>query len=203
MIKTIKIKNLFKIKSNLIIISFNNKAIINSLIVLHLKTLLIFLDNKTIRIKIISCKIDKTFLNRMITIQNSYSMIHRAYEYGMSEVSMRENIGLLAYSPLAQGVLSGKYLNGNQPEGARGTLFPQFIARYRGQGATQAVIEYQKNIHKIKFGNGMELGSDGGSNSSRKENVPPEVMICIVSDPINRREHLLNNQYSSSDVRTP
>ena len=56
---------------------------------------------------------------------------------------------------------------------------------------------------RLSLGNGMELGSDGGSNSSRKENVPPEVMICIVSDPINRREHLLNNQYSSSDVRTP
>lgn len=87
-------------------------------------------------------------LPRMITIQNSYSMIHRAYEYGMSEVSLRENIGLLAYSPLAQGVLSGKYLNGNQPEGARGTLFPQFIARYRGQGATTAVEEYQKIAEK-------------------------------------------------------
>ena len=82
--------------------------------------------------------------SRMITIQNSYSLIHRGYEYGMSEVSMRENIGLLAYSPLAQGVLSGKYLDGNQPEGARGTLFPRFIARYRGDGSTAAVREYLK-----------------------------------------------------------
>ena len=87
-------------------------------------------------------------LPRMVTIQNSYSLIHRGYEYGLSEVSMREHIGLLAYSPLAQGVLSGKYLNGNQPEGARGTLFPQFIARYRGEGATQAVVEYQKVAEK-------------------------------------------------------
>ena len=51
-------------------------------------------------------------LVRPVTIQNSYSMIHRAYEAGMSEVSLRENIGLLAYSPLAQGVLSGKYIDG-------------------------------------------------------------------------------------------
>ncbi len=85
---------------------------------------------------------------RMSTIQNSYSLIHRAYEYGMSEVSMRENIGLLAYSPLAQGVLSGKYLDGKQPEGARGTLFPQFIARYKGDGATTAVREYLKIAEK-------------------------------------------------------
>ena len=87
-------------------------------------------------------------LPRMATIQNSYSLIHRGYEVGMSEVSMRENIGLLAYSPLAQGVLSGKYLNGNQPEGARGTLFPRFIARYKGDNSTQAVIEYQNIANK-------------------------------------------------------
>ncbi len=87
-------------------------------------------------------------LPRMATIQNSYSLIHRGYEVGMSEVSMRENIGLLAYSPLAQGVLSGKYLNGNQPEGARGTLFPRFIARYKGDNSTQAVIQYQNIANK-------------------------------------------------------
>ncbi|MCI2229871.1 aldo/keto reductase [Polaribacter sp. MSW13] len=82
------------------------------------------------------------------TIQNSYSLIHRGYEYGMSEVSMRENIGLLAYSPLAQGVLSGKYLNGNLPEGARGTLFPRFIARYMSESSLKAVVEYQKIAEK-------------------------------------------------------
>lgn len=79
-----------------------------------------------------------------VTIQNSYSLIHRGYEVGMSEVSMRENIGLLAYSPLAQGVLSGKYLDGNQPEGARGTLFPRFIERYMGDGSLEAVRRYKE-----------------------------------------------------------
>jgi aryl-alcohol dehydrogenase-like predicted oxidoreductase len=87
-------------------------------------------------------------LPRMSTIQNSYSLIHRAYEYGMSEVSLRENIGLLVYSPLAQGVLSGKYLNGETPEGARGTLFPRFIARYMTKGSVEAVAEYKKVADK-------------------------------------------------------
>lgn len=87
-------------------------------------------------------------LPRMATIQNSYSLIHRGYEVGMSEVSMRENIGLLAYSPLAQGVLSGKYLDNKTPEGARGTLFPRFIARYMSEGSLKAVKEYQKIAHK-------------------------------------------------------
>ncbi|WP_439132154.1 NADP(H)-dependent aldo-keto reductase [Polaribacter sp.] len=82
-------------------------------------------------------------LPRPVTIQNSYSLIHRGFEVGMSEVSLRENIGLLAYSPLAQGVLSGKYLNGNKPEGARGTLFPRFIARYMGDGSLEAVKRYE------------------------------------------------------------
>ncbi len=86
-------------------------------------------------------------LPKPVTVQNSYSMIHRGYEVGMSEVSLRENIGLLAYSPLAQGVLSGKYLDGNKPEGARGTLFPRFIARYMGEGSLEAVSRYE-NIAK-------------------------------------------------------
>lgn len=92
-------------------------------------------------------------LVRPVTIQNSYSMIHRAYEYGMSEVSLREDIGLLAYSPLAQGVLSGKYLDGKSPEGSRGNLFPRFIARYMGDGSTQAVRRYDAIAKK----NGLTL----------------------------------------------
>ncbi len=87
-------------------------------------------------------------LPKPVTIQNSYSMIHRGFEVGMSEVSLRENVGLLAYSPLAQGVLSGKYLNGNQPKGARGTLFPRFIARYKNEGSEKAVTKYLEIAQK-------------------------------------------------------
>jgi aryl-alcohol dehydrogenase-like predicted oxidoreductase len=61
----------------------------------------------------------------------------------MSEVSLREDIGLLVYSPLAQGVLSGKYLDGKRPEGSRGNLFPRFIARYMGDGSLEAVRRYE------------------------------------------------------------
>ena len=85
-------------------------------------------------------------LPRMSTIQNSYSLIHRAYEYGMSEVSLRENIGLLVYSPLAFGVLSGKYIGGKSPEGARVSLFPRFN-RYSSEQSEVAVKKYQ-NIAK-------------------------------------------------------
>ena len=92
-------------------------------------------------------------LPRPVTIQNSYSLIHRGYEVGLSEVSMREDIGLLAYSPLAQGVLSGKYLDGKSPEGSRGNLFPRFIARYMGDGSSEAVKRYQE----IAKSNGITL----------------------------------------------
>lgn len=86
-------------------------------------------------------------LPRMATIQNSYSLLHRSYEYGMSEVSLRENIGLLAYSPLGFGVLSGKYLNGKKPADARATLFPNY-RRYSSPQSEKAVLEYQKIAKK-------------------------------------------------------
>lgn len=86
-------------------------------------------------------------LPRPVTIQNSYSLIHRSYEYGMSEVSLRENIGLLAYSPLAFGILSGKYLHGKQPLGARVTLFPNYN-RYSSEQSEKAVIAYDKIAKK-------------------------------------------------------
>ena len=86
-------------------------------------------------------------LPRPVTIQNSYSLIHRAYEYGMSEVSLRENIGLLAYSPLAFGVLSGKYLGGNKPQNARVTLFPNYN-RYSSSQSLRAVEKYQEIAQK-------------------------------------------------------
>lgn len=86
-------------------------------------------------------------LPRMSTIQNSYSLIHRAYEYGMSEVSLRENIGLLVYSPLAFGVLSGKYIGGKTPDGARVTLFPRFN-RYSSEQSEVAVKMYRNIANK-------------------------------------------------------
>ena len=80
-------------------------------------------------------------LPRMITIQNPYSLLNRLFEVGLSEISMRENIGLLAYSPLGFGVLSGKYLGGNQPKNARITLFPNYN-RYSSDTATEATMKY-------------------------------------------------------------
>jgi aryl-alcohol dehydrogenase-like predicted oxidoreductase len=81
-------------------------------------------------------------LPRMITIQNPYSLLNRQFEVGLYEISMREKIGLLAYSPLGFGVLSGKYLGGNKPENARITLFPAY-GRYMNEQAVKATQKYQ------------------------------------------------------------
>ena len=88
-------------------------------------------------------------LPRMITLQNSYSLVHRSFETGLSEVCLQENIGLLAYSPLAFGVLSGKYLD-NKPEGARVTLFPNF-SRYSTPQTEKAVRAYLKIAEKYNM----------------------------------------------------
>lgn len=80
-------------------------------------------------------------LPRMVSVQNPYSLLNRSYEVGLAEVSQREQVGLLAYSPLAFGVLSGKYLNNDAPAGARLTLFEQF-QRYSREPGVAATREY-------------------------------------------------------------
>jgi len=80
-------------------------------------------------------------LPRIVSVQNPYSLLNRSYEVGCAEVSWREHCGLLAYSPLGFGVLSGKYLNGARPDGARLTLFPDYT-RYSSPSAYAATARY-------------------------------------------------------------
>lgn len=80
-------------------------------------------------------------LPRPVTIQNAYSLLNRVFEGDMAEVSLRENIGLLAYSPMAFGVLSGKYVKGIAGDNSRLKLFPRF-ARYSSEQSTLATKKY-------------------------------------------------------------
>ncbi len=78
---------------------------------------------------------------RIVSIQNPYNLLNRSFETGLAEISHREHVGLLAYSPLAFGVLTGKYLNAS-PANARLTLFPHY-QRYsnpNGKTAAQAYV---------------------------------------------------------------
>ncbi|KAF3999019.1 NADP(H)-dependent aldo-keto reductase [Glaciimonas immobilis] len=84
---------------------------------------------------------EKFDLPRIVTIQNPYSLLNRTFEIGHSEFAYREQVGLLAYSPLAFGVLSGKYLNGARPAGGRLTLFERF-SRYTNPQAERVVGDY-------------------------------------------------------------
>ncbi|WP_346882432.1 aldo/keto reductase [uncultured Algibacter sp.] len=84
---------------------------------------------------------NKHNLPRVSTIQNAYSMLCRPFETDLAEVSLRENVGLLAYSPMAFGVLSGKYIKENASDDSRLKLFPRF-ARYSNEQATEAAKRY-------------------------------------------------------------
>ena len=85
-------------------------------------------------------------LPRVMSVQNPYSLLNRSYEIGMAEISYREKCGLLAYSPLGFGALSGKYLNGAKPEQARLTLWPDY-ARYSNPQAITATEKYVALAH--------------------------------------------------------
>lgn len=83
----------------------------------------------------------------VVSVQNPYSLLNRTYEIGLAEISHRENIGLLAYSPLGFGVLTGKYLEGKAPADARLTRYTYFD-RYTSEVAVQATRAYVELARK-------------------------------------------------------
>lgn len=86
-------------------------------------------------------------LPRVVSVQNPYSLLNRSFEIGNAEVAIREKVGLLAYSPLAFGVLSGKYLAQQRPEKARLTLFDRF-SRYNSDNTERATYDYVSLFRK-------------------------------------------------------
>ena len=92
-------------------------------------------------------------LPRMMSIQNPYSLLNRSYEVGLAEISIREKIGCLAYSPLASGYLSGKYRNGKFPKGSRMERDFDFWTRYRKPNVEKVVEEY----YKISKKHGLDI----------------------------------------------
>ncbi len=90
----------------------------------------------------------KLNLPRMMSIQNPYSLLNRSYEVGLAEISIRDEIGCLAYSPLASGYLTGKYRNKNLPKGSRIERDGDFWTRYQKPNMENAVEEYYKIAKK-------------------------------------------------------
>jgi len=96
---------------------------------------------------------DQLNLPRIVSVQNPYNLLNRAYDIGMSEISCREKVGLLAYSPLAIGYLSGKYRDNQIPKNSRIGLFGDFWTRYKEDNAKKAVDDY----YKLAKENGLTL----------------------------------------------
>ncbi|MCC2111023.1 MAG: aldo/keto reductase, partial [Hyphomicrobiales bacterium] len=84
---------------------------------------------------------DRTGISRVVSIQNAYNLLNRTVEVGLAEACTREQVSLLAYSPLGQGYLTGKYRNGAMPAGARKTLFDR-LQRYEKPGSAEAIEAY-------------------------------------------------------------
>lgn len=80
-------------------------------------------------------------LARVVSVQNPYNLLNRTFEVGLAEFSHREDVGLLAYSPLGMGILTGKYRHGAKPKGARLTLYTRF-KRYMSELAASATEQY-------------------------------------------------------------
>ena len=142
-------------------------------------------------------EIRKNRLKKMSTIQNAYSLINRVFEGDLAEISYREKIGLLAYSPLAFGVLSGKYIEGKASKKARLNLFPRF-KRYSSEEAlkaTKAYLDLSKDIGislttmALAFVNQREFVTSNiigaTSLSQLKENID-SIDIKISKDVISR-----------------
>lgn len=90
---------------------------------------------------------EKMNLSKFVTVQNPYSLLNRTYEVGMSEIAKYEGVGLLAYSPLAFGMLTGKYRHGAKPENGRITLFSRF-SRYTNPECEWATEQYAQVAEK-------------------------------------------------------
>ncbi len=85
---------------------------------------------------------------RMASIQNAYSLVNRFFENDLAEIAMQEQVGLLAYSPLGQGYLSGKYLDGAEPKGTRLSLYGR-LERYQTPAAERAIRAYVELAHDL------------------------------------------------------
>ncbi len=88
---------------------------------------------------------------KIVSIQNAYNFLNRSFEVGLSEIAIREKVGLLAYSPLASGYLSGKYRNGEMPKNSRMDLFYDFWPRYRTLNSEKAIEEYWNLAKKFNL----------------------------------------------------
>lgn len=124
---------------------------------------------------------------RIASIQNPYNLLNRSYEIGLAEMSIREQVGLLAYSPLAFGTLTGKYLNGLRPEKGRLTLFSRF-SRYTNPEAQSACARYVQ----LARDHGMDPAQMALAFVTRQPFVTSNIIGATNMDQLNRNLSSIN-----------
>ena len=145
-------------------------------------------------------------LPRMQSIQNCYNLVSRTFEEGLDEIALREGVGLLAYSPLAQGYLTGKYRDGALPDGSRKALFNR-LQRYEGPRAEETINEYLDLASKfevdpaqmaIKFCDTREFTTSTIIGATSME----QLRTCIDAFDLNWSEEL-DTEINELHVRQP
>ena len=137
-------------------------------------------------------ELSKKNLPKMISIQNPYSLLNRLFEVGNAEICIKENVGLLAYSPLGFGVLSGKYLGGKIPEDSRLKLFPN-LKRFAGKESMHATEHYMQIA--LKYGISLAQMSLAFVNSRRfvTSNIIGASKMCQLKENIESINIKLNH----------
>ena len=120
---------------------------------------------------------DQFNLPRVVSIQNPYSLLNRSFEVGLAEIAIREKCGLLAYSPLGFGMLTGKYDNSTKPDGARLTLFGDMFTRYTKPKG----LKYSEKFNDL----------------ARKNNLSPTQMALAF---VNSRDFVTSNIIGATNI---
>ena len=137
---------------------------------------------------------DKNNLTRCKTIQNPYSLLNRTFEMNLAEISIREKVGLLAYSPLAFGALSGKYLNGS-PDNSRLKLYPQLLIM-RKYLSKEAVFVTKKYL-ELAIKNNMSLAQMSLAFINQQPFVTANIIAATTMDQL--KENISSIDISLSD----
>jgi aryl-alcohol dehydrogenase-like predicted oxidoreductase len=140
-------------------------------------------------------EIRKDSLTPISTAQNAYSLLNRTYEGDLAEVSLREDIGLLAYSPLAFGVLSGKYIEGTAADNARLKLFPRF-ARYSSAQSTEATKQYLKLARDL----GINLTTLALAFVNQRPFVTSNIIGATNLDQLKENIESINTEFSQETL---
>ena len=146
-------------------------------------------------------------LERIVSIQNPYNLLNRSFEIGLAEMAIREDVGLLAYSPLAMAMLSGKYQNGRRPEGARLTLFDRF-QRYSGAQAVAASDAYVNLAHEhgldpstmaLAYVNSREFVTSNIIGATNLEQLKANIasLDCVLSQEVKQGIEAIHQRYSN------